>query len=144
MKKKPDISVNFQIKGVELMESCINPSINPVAPEMVFNFDINLEHRINPENDILIVVCSISVFDEKREDQLGKLKAGCIYLIKDLKRFVNAETKALELPEAIATTLNSVSISTTRGLMFSMFRGTYLHNAVLPVVDPTSFTMQKQ
>lgn len=143
MKKKPDTSVTFQIKGVELIESCINPASNTLAPEMIFNFDINMEHRVNPENDILIVVCSVSVFSEKRDEQLGKLKAGCIYLINDLKQFVNPETKALELPEPVATALNSVSISTTRGLMFSMFRGTYLHNAVLPVVDPTSFTMQK-
>lgn len=143
MKKKPDTSVTFQIKGVELIESCINPTSNTLAPEMIFNFDINMEHRVNPENDILIVVCSVSVFSEKRDEQLGKLKAGCIYLINDLKQFVNPETKALELPEPVATALNSVSISTTRGLMFSMFRGTYLHNAVLPVVDPTSFTMQK-
>jgi len=144
MKKKPDTSVTFQIKGVELMESCINPPSDPLAPEIVFNFDINIEHRINPENDILIVVCTVLVFNEKRDEQLGKLKAGCIYLINDLKRFINGETKALELPEPVATALNSVSISTTRGLMFSMFRGTYLHNAVLPVVDPTSFAMQRQ
>ena len=144
MKKKPETSVNFQIKAVELIESCINPPVNPLAAETLFNFDLNLEHRINPEDDVLIVVCSVAVFNENREEQLGKLKSGCVYLIKNLKQFLNPETKALELPEPLATALNSVSISTTRGLMFSMFRGTFLHNAVLPVVDPTSFSMQKQ
>jgi len=144
MKKKKDTIINFQIKAVELLESCIIPPKNPLAAETVFNFDINLEHRINPENEILIVVCTVTIFDEKKEAQLGKLKAGCIYLVKDLKNYTNAESKALELPEPLATTLNSVSISTTRGLMFAMFRGTFLHNAVLPVVDPTSFAMQRQ
>jgi hypothetical protein len=143
MKKKPDSIVNFQIKAVELLDSCINAPIKPLAAEAVFNFDLNLEHRINPENDIVIVVCSVSVFNETRDEQLGKLRSGCIYLIKNLKQFVNSETKALE-SEPLATALNSVSISTTRGLMFAMFRGTFLHNAVLPVVDPTSFTIQKQ
>ena len=143
MKKKAETSVNFQIKAVELIESCINPPVNPLAAETLFNFDISLEHRINPEEDTLIVVCSVSVFNETREEQLGRIKSGCIYLIKNLKQFVNTETKALELPEPLAISLNSVSISTTRGLMFSMFRGTFLHNAVLPVVDPTSFAMQR-
>jgi hypothetical protein len=144
MKKNPETSVNFQIKAVELIESCINPPVNPLAAETVFNFDLNLEHRVNPEDDVLIVVCSVAVFNENREEQLGKLKSGCVYIIKNLKQFLNSETKALELPEPLATALNSVSISTTRGLMFSMFRGTFLHNAVLPVVDPTSFAMQRQ
>jgi hypothetical protein len=144
MKKKQDLSFTFQIKGIELMESCINSPINPLAAETIFNFDISLEHRINPEEDLLIVVCSVSIFNEKRDEQFGKLKAGCIYLIDNLKQFVNTETKALDLPEPVSTTLNSVSISTTRGLLFSIFRGTYLHNAILPVVDPTSFAMQKQ
>lgn len=144
MKKKKESTIHFQIKAVELLESCIIPPNNPLAAETVFNFDINLEHRINPENEILIVVCTVTIFNEKKEAQLGKLRAGCVYLIKDLKKYVNAESKALELPVPLATTLNSVSISTTRGLMFAMFRGTFLHNAVLPVVDPTSFTIQGQ
>ena len=144
MKKNPETSVNFQIKAIELIESCIIPPVNPLAAETLFNFDLNLEHRINPEDDVLVVVCSVSVFNENREEQLGKLKSGGVYVLKNLKQFLNPETKALELPEPLATALNSVSISTTRGLMYSMFLGTFLHNAVLPVVDPTSFAMQRQ
>jgi len=143
MKKRQETFVNFQIKAVELLESCINTPTQPLAAETVFNFDISLEHRLDVNDDMIIVICSVSVLNETREEQLGKLKSGCIYTIKDLKQFVNAETKTLELPEAVTVALNSVSISTTRGLMFSMFRGTILHNAVLPVVDPTSFTVNR-
>ena len=142
--KKPEISVNFQSKGVELIESSMTSPAKPLPAEIVFNFDLHLEHRVNSEDNILIVVCSVSVFNETREEQFGKLQSGCVYLIENLAQFVNPETKVLELPEPIATTLNSVSISTTRGLMFSMFRGTFLHNAVLPMVNPASFIVQKK
>jgi hypothetical protein len=142
MKKRQGTSVSFQIKAVELIESCINAPIHPLAAEIVFNFDINLEHRLNAEEDLIIVVCSVLVFNETRDEQLGKMKSGCIYAIKDINQFINSETKVLELPEPLTVALNSVSISTTRGLMFSMFRGTILHNAVLPVVDPASFIMK--
>ncbi len=139
MKKKLETSVDFRIKAVELIESCIHTPVNPLPAEIVFNFDIKLEHKMNAGEELLIVVCSVSVYNENKEEQLGKVKSGCVYLIPDLKRFLNVESKILELPENLATALNSVSISTTRGLMFSMFRGTFLHNAVLPIVDPTSF-----
>jgi hypothetical protein len=35
--------------------------------------------------------------------------------------------------------LNRISISTTRGAMFSTFKGTFLHAAILPIVDPKNF-----
>ena len=141
MKMKKDTQLNFQIKGVELIDLCINVPIKPLSTETVFNFDLSLEHRINPEKDSLVVACSVSVYNENKEFLLGKLSAGCLYLIKDLDHFINIDSKAPELPEPVTTTLNSVSISTTRGLMFAMFRGTFLHNAILPIVDPSSFVI---
>ena len=37
--------------------------------------------------------------------------------------------------------LNSISLSTLRGAMFNHFKGTFLHEAILPVIDPGSFKM---
>jgi hypothetical protein len=45
----------------------------------------------------------------------------------------------LDIPQALIEVLNSISISTTRGVMFSTFKGTFLHNAVLPIIDPRQF-----
>ena len=47
-----------------------------------------------------------------------------------------------ELPTDIIVTINSISISTIRGIMFSTFKGTYLHNAFLPIIDPKSFNSE--
>jgi hypothetical protein len=46
------------------------------------------------------------------------------------------------LPSGIIDLLNSVSVSTVRGMMFSAFKGTFLHNAVLPVIDPKTFKVK--
>lgn len=144
MKKNQELPVTFQIKAVELIDYCLNVPSKPLPTEMVYHFDINLEHRPDPEKNIFAVVCSVTIFNETREELLGKLRSGCIYLIKDLGQFTNDSSKVIELPESVATALNSVAISTTRGLMFSIFRGTFLHQAVLPIVDPTTFVMQKR
>lgn len=144
MKKKQEIPVTFQIKAVELIDYCLNVPSKPLPTEMGYQFDISLEHRPDPEKNIFAVVCSVTIFNETREELLGKLRSGCVYLIKDLGQYANTSSKVIELPEPIVTALNSVSISTTRGLMFSIFRGTFLHHAVLPIVDPTSFVMQNK
>jgi hypothetical protein len=49
----------------------------------------------------------------------------------------------VKLPSDIIIAMNSISISTIRGIMFSTFKGTYLHNAFLPVIDPKSFNVDK-
>lgn len=45
----------------------------------------------------------------------------------------------VSFPDNILVTFNSISISTMRGLMFAQFKGTFLHNAILPIIDPGSF-----
>ena len=144
MKKKQTIAANFQIKAIELLDSCINSPKFPLSEETVFQFDINLEHRISVEKSMVIVICSVSILDESKEQLLGKLRSSCIYAVENLSHFINSDSKAVELPEPFTVTLNSVSLSTTRGLMFSFFRGTVLHNAVLPILDPASFLMEKK
>lgn len=144
MKKKQTITANFQIKAIELLETCINAPKLPLIEETIFQFDINLEHRILADKGIVIVICTVSIFNEVKEPLLGKLRSSCIYEVENLSQFINTETKAVELPEPFAVTLNSVSLSTTRGLMFSFFRGTFLHNAVLPILHPASFLMEKK
>ena len=54
------------------------------------------------------------------------------------------EEKNFKLTEELKDVLNSISISTTRGVMFSTFKGTYLHNALLPVVDARQMVNEKE
>lgn len=61
--------------------------------------------------------------------------ASCTFNIKNI-----AEIN--KLPKKAFDTLNDIAISTVRGLMFSSFRGTFLHNAILPIVDSTLITAQ--
>lgn len=139
MSKKKPINIEFQIRAIELLDSCLNAPKKQLPNNSIFQFDINLEHRLNVENKLVIVVCSVSIFSEKKEELLGQLKASCIYNVSNIDEFLVKESNELRFPDDFVTTLNSISISTTRGMMFSFFRGTFLHNAVLPMVDPKIF-----
>lgn len=143
MKEDKSTSIGFQIKAIELLDSCLNAPKKPLTTNTVFQFEINLEHRLNADREIVIVICLVSIYKDTNE-LLGQLKSSCVFSIDELSTYINAKTKALELPKFLTTTLNSISISTTRGLMFSFFRGTFLHNAVLPIVDPQSFSIERK
>jgi hypothetical protein len=46
---------------------------------------------------------------------------------------------AISLPDDMLDLLNTVTIGTARGVLYSELRGTYLDHAILPVLDPRAF-----
>ena len=84
-----------------------------------------------------MAIVSVDILDNKTEEKYGLVKVNCIYGLVDFASFVDAETKKVDLPKQFVTTLNSISLSTTRGIMYDQFRGTFLHRAILPILDPT-------
>ena len=58
--------------------------------------------------------------------------------------FFNKQHTLVDLPQEFITLLNSIALSTTRGVMFSQFRGTVLHNAILPIIAPAKFEKKAQ
>jgi len=135
--------IKFQLKGIELLDVQLNHPKKPLPTQITFHFDINLEHRINVENKLVIVICNIKVVNEDKSATLGSLKASCIYKVVNITDFIDTDKKQVHFPKGIITTFNSITISTVRGIMFSQFKGTFLHNAYLPIINPQSFTVNK-
>lgn len=140
-KKEQDI--NWQIRAIELLDYSLSYPSKKLPDNLVFQFDVNIEHKLKIDDNLLLVVTSINIYVDDRETTFGQFKSSCIFSIEKLSTFLDQKTGQLNLPVNFIIMLNSVSISTTRGLMFSQFRGTFLHNAILPIVDPSEFKPQQ-
>ncbi len=143
LKNKPKISVNFQLKGIELLEACLNHPKHAITDLKGFHFDIKLEHKLSIENKIIAVLIYVNLFSEQKDIKLGSITSSCIFEISNMLDFIDTKSNNINLPEDFLTTVNSITISTARGIMFNQFKGTFLHNAFLPIVDPKSFINQK-
>lgn len=140
-----EIKIEFQVKGIEIIEFQLSPPSNPKQVIKTFNYKINIEHKIIEEKKWFVNQVYIEIYGDSEEEViLGKLKTAMSFEVNNFSDFVDKESKAINIPENIIITFNSVAISTTRGIMFSQFRGTHLHNAILPIVDPNSFKKQKK
>lgn len=140
-KEKQDI--NWQIRAIELLDYSLSYPSEQLSDTLTYQFDVNIEHKLKIDENLLLVITSINIYHDGKKTSLGKFKSSCVFSVENLNGFLDQKTGHLNLPEQYITTLNSVSISTTRGLMFSQFRGTFLHNAILPIVDPTKFKTPK-
>lgn len=143
-KKETTPKAKYQIKAIELIESSLNAIQNPLKVDETFKFDINLQHKLNNDKKLIIVVCTVSIHTEEKDKQFAHIKSSCIYHIQNWDEFIDTKTKELIFPADFLTALNAITISSTRGMLFSFLRGTFLHNAILPVIDLQSFTVSKK
>lgn len=133
-------NISFKLKNIELIQSNITPIDYVLSQDVIFKFTINIEHLINIKDNLIAIKPNIEIFTEENETILGTLTASLVFEFDNLSAFVIENE--IKLPLDIIIAINSLSISTVRGIMFSTFRGTYLHNAFLPVIDPKAFNIQ--
>jgi len=140
-----DFTIDLQLKSIELLKGSISlPSVPEVSLNN-FNFNISLESKADATNKILFVIVSVEIRSEDQNYVLGSLAVSCIYSIVNFDDVVKIEADGkLDIAQPLVEILNSISISTARGVMFSTFKGTFLHNAFLPIVDPRSFQQTPQ
>jgi hypothetical protein len=139
-----DSTIDYRLKGIELLNFSINAPNFPLPDKQVFQFDINIEYKINEKDCLLIVVVSISIKNQNKDAEYGKVRVSCIYELKYLSRFFDLENHSLSIPEDFRNALNVISISTTRGVMFTLFKGTFLHNAILPILNLNTLEEKKE
>jgi hypothetical protein len=131
------ISAEIQFRSIELISSNITALLFNIENNNAFTFEIKTEIQLNQENKFIIVIISVQIFNESKDFQLGSLTTNNIYFIENYESIVTQEGNGkVSIPDTIVTSLNSISISTTRGVMWNTFKGTFLHNAILPILDP--------
>lgn len=140
---KKENSIDFSLKGVELLSFNLTQPVENSHNNITFNFDIRSEIKLNNEQKLVLVIISIDLFDQEKTIKLGNISTSCIFEVPNYDLYVDLKNNGVNFPEDFIITINSISLSTTRGIMFSQFRGTYLHNAILPVIDPKSFIAPK-
>ena len=142
-KIEKELPITFKLKGIDLLEACLNHPKQTNSDLKVFHFDIKIEHKLNAENKLIVAIIYIELFNEQRDLKLGSITSSCIFEIPNISDFINPKSNKINIPDDFIITINSITISTARGIMFNQFKGTFLHNAFLPIVNPSSFVIQK-
>ncbi|MGB4848841.1 MAG: helix-turn-helix transcriptional regulator [Saprospiraceae bacterium] len=133
---KPD-TYNITLKGIELLDSSLvrPPSISPDLT--ILKYHIKFEYRIDKEKKLVFIIVHVRIITFPAEAEVGKLVVSHIYEIADFDQVIDLkEDDKFSIPQGLTNILNDISLSTTRGVMFSTFKGTFLHHALLPVVNP--------
>jgi hypothetical protein len=137
-KTEPPISkdIEIQLKGIELLNIDQRLSTADTINIRNFNFNINIETKADAPNQLLFTINHIEILNENQSQVLGGISVSCIFELKNFDELIKIESEGkLTLPPQLVDIINSISISTSRGVMFATFKGTPLHNAFLPIID---------
>ncbi len=137
-----DKEFEFRLVGMEILQSEIVGQAAKQDSSVKFHFDISIEMKVNQEAEAVLIAPMVKIRINESPEYVGKLKIALVFNIKSFNNYYSSETNDISLPNGIHDILSSVSISTLRGVMFNHFKGTYLHNAILPIVDPSSFGLE--
>ena len=138
--KQKEFSAEIKLIAIELLKSVINAPSSQDVSLTNFNFNVSLESKADAIKKLIFVIVSIEIKTADQKELLGLIVASCIYEVANFEEIIKIETEGkINIPQPLVEILNSISISTTRGIMFSTFKGTFLHNAFLPIIDPQAF-----
>ena len=135
--------INFRFVGIELVfKSVEEMPLNGVGPQ--FFFDLRVDIKVHAELKLVIPFVTIKIRGGEEPVELAKIGVSCLFEIEDFENVLLMNEHGLYVvPPALEATIKPVAVSTARGVMYSEFRGTYLNNAVLPVIYMQSLIEEK-
>ncbi len=142
MQTAEEINIVWGFRAIEIIQSVLNPLPKPELKEENFFFNIQVEQKIDAANKLIQVIVHIHIQSNEVENELASLSTLCMFYIENLDALIEKGGEKMQLPDHFINTLSSIAISTSRGIIFTLFRGTYLHRAILPIIDPTQLKPQ--
>lgn len=109
-----------------------------------YTFEVNVGNKGYVNENLLNTEVSLKVyFDETKSLLLGSLVLVTMFQIHELGQFIEDDSKLLNLPEKMEASLIGISLSHTRAVFVTKCAGTFLQNAILPIINPSDFLRKK-
>ena len=145
MKKEKKLdSINkpmiFRIKGIDITKYTISsPAIdNPNTAINVF-LEMAIQQMFSVSENLVVNICTINMYDgEKKENHYCSLTTNIGFVVENLSQHIktsNTPPIGKYLEESCLSILNSITISTVRGILYTKNMGTFLHNSLVPIMD---------
>jgi hypothetical protein len=132
-KHKTKIDFNYSLEDIEISNLELKNEDKIESEEDTnYSFGINIVQGVNVDESLIRVSCTFIISNENIE--YGTITTTCTFHVENIDKLVDVDKK-IGLPDEYADILNGICISTSRGVSFSQFKGTFLHDAIIPIVD---------
>lgn len=144
-KEYKEVGVNLQLKAIELLRQSFHLPADVEAESLTsFTFKLGANFTANAVDKLLFVVVNVEVYDGQEKHAIASIVVSCVYYVANFNEVIKTgDNGNFSFPTPLVEKLVSDAISTTRGVMFAAFKGTFLHNAILPIMDGNTILKQQ-
>jgi hypothetical protein len=132
--------INYRIIGIDIVDKSMSAVPKDLkGGDVQFFFDIRVEVKVSVENKLVVPFVHIKVREGESNLALATIGVSCHFEIQDFEAHIKLNEAGLyAIPPILETSLKQIAISTARGVLYSELKGTYLNNAVLPIISVAS------
>lgn len=135
--KQENVEIKFRLSNIELLKSEFSI---PAQEREIYNFSIKIQNTVNTETRTIDATIFSIIHGGKIEEKFAEFITKLSFQLEDIDPVIKKnENQEIKIDTRFLTTINSISISTTRGIVFSSLKGTALDKAFLPIFDPKKF-----
>ena len=125
---------NIKIHGIELLERNLYRA--NISETDDFNFGINCQAAVDEIRKILIVLIEVEIKNIDESLVFAKFTGAFGFKVEEFEQsFERISDKRIKVYPQLDKLLQSVTVSTMRGIIFSDLRGTPLHKAIMPLIN---------
>lgn len=131
--------IKFRLKEIQIIskkvaQPPIHIIINGIQNEMLF--DMKSDFKVDAEKKIVAVITYTGIRELQSEEYLADFSFAYLFEVIDFDKYIKLTSEnVFHIPEQLVPTMKQVAISTSRGIIFSEVRGTYLHNVMMPIIN---------
>lgn len=138
---------NIKFVGIELLSKSIVQQPHLLKEKETFTFNFLVEVKLDPSKKQAAAISTVTIFlvEEKTTLEVAIFKILCVFEFPDFDSvFTKMDDQKYSMPLEIEILLKATGVSTIRGVIASEVRGTYLHEAVLPLIDMNTVVREQK
>ncbi len=131
----------FSLVSIDELGFCYYPEeafIDKGRVHSSFSITFMINYDWNIEKDLIGIVLDVRFTTHDKGKEVLRFKSRCNFIVEGLDNYIviRDPQNDFDMDNTLETTLMSISISTTRGMLFERTRGTVIHPHIIPLMDP--------
>jgi hypothetical protein len=140
--KEKDSIIEYGLKDIQLQKFTLT-EINEVdlnIENIAMQLQLKGQFSENGNDIEITVIVTVSRKRKSKLQKIGELKVKYVFNVSGTENL--KEAGRTYLPKNLLNTFNAISISTTRGILFTKFQGTKINKFILPLIDYRQFKIE--
>lgn len=106
------------------------------------SFSLRADVNVVVKKNIIRVKLSVSASETDNENIVGEITTVSTFKVETLENLNTVDGK-IEIPDGLIITLNSLAISSTRGILQAKSQGSILETTLIPIINPKELKLQE-